>query len=154
MPVLPLVGSTIVAPGARRPSRSAASTIATAMRSLTLPAGLSDSSLPSTVALRGPGSRFSRTSGVLPTSSSTEPATHVARTAAPPPAAVPTSLTCTARFIRQKPRLSPFVYSLFPNTCSLDVIASVGRLPPARREVRQRRAVQNLARGVVDLLPH
>ena len=50
MPVLPLVGSTMVSPGWRRPSRSAASTMATAMRSLTLPPGLRASSLPSTAA--------------------------------------------------------------------------------------------------------
>ena len=47
MPVLPLVASTIVVrPGSMRPSRSAASIIATPMRSLTLPPGLNASSLP------------------------------------------------------------------------------------------------------------
>ena len=46
MPVLPLVASTIVVrPGSIRPSRSAASIIATPMRSLTEPPGLSASSL-------------------------------------------------------------------------------------------------------------
>ena len=50
-PVLPLVASTRVAPGASFPSRSAASTIASAARSFTEPAGLKDSSLTSTRAL-------------------------------------------------------------------------------------------------------
>ena len=46
MPVLPLVASTIVVrPGSIRPSASAASIIATPMRSLTLPPGLKASSL-------------------------------------------------------------------------------------------------------------
>ena len=40
VPVLPLVGSTIVPPGLSRPWRSAASSIATAGRSLTLPPGI------------------------------------------------------------------------------------------------------------------
>ena len=40
MPVLPLVGSTTVAPGLSTPRRSASSTIASAMRSLTLPPGI------------------------------------------------------------------------------------------------------------------
>src|SRR5436305_6454532 len=46
MPVFPLVASTIVVrPGSILPSASAASIIATPIRSLTLPPGLSDSSL-------------------------------------------------------------------------------------------------------------
>ena len=46
MPVLPDVASTIVVrPGSMRPSRSAASSIATPMRSLTDPPGLNASSL-------------------------------------------------------------------------------------------------------------
>ena len=45
MPVLPEVGSRIVWPGSRRPSRSAAETIHQAMRSLTEPVGFSPSSL-------------------------------------------------------------------------------------------------------------
>ena len=45
MPVLPLVASTIVVrPGSIRPSASAASIIATPIRSLTLPPGLNASS--------------------------------------------------------------------------------------------------------------
>src|SRR4029453_9172508 len=76
IPVLPLVGSTTVAPGLSTPRRSASSIMATAMRSFTLPPGLSDSSLPSTVAPPGRGMWFSRTSGVAPISSSTEPATR------------------------------------------------------------------------------
>src|SRR6185369_11344017 len=50
--------------------------MATAMRSFTLPPGLSDSSLPSTVAPPGRGMWFSRTNGVAPISSSTEPTTR------------------------------------------------------------------------------
>ena len=51
MPVLPLVASTIVVrPGSIRPSASAASIIATPIRSLTDPPGLNISSLPKTLA--------------------------------------------------------------------------------------------------------
>src|SRR5579864_1546935 len=74
MPVLPLVGSTSVAPALSTPRRSASSTMASAIRSFTLPPGLSDSILASTVAPPGFGTRFSRTSGVAPISSRTEPA--------------------------------------------------------------------------------
>src|SRR5262245_59584328 len=74
MPVLPLVGSTIVPPGLSTPRRSASSTMATAMRSLTLPAGLCDSIFATTTAPPGRGKRLSRTIGVRPTSSSTDPA--------------------------------------------------------------------------------
>src|SRR6266481_5297111 len=72
MPVFPLVGSTMVAPALSTPRRSASSSIATAMRSLTLPPGLSDSTLAATTAPPGLGSRFRRTIGVRPTSSSTD----------------------------------------------------------------------------------
>src|ERR1700722_6746100 len=66
MPVLPLVASTIVVrPGSIRPSRSAASIIATPMRSLTLPPGLAASSLPYSSTCGA--SRLSRTSRVSPT---------------------------------------------------------------------------------------
>src|SRR4051794_27360128 len=69
MPVLPLVASTIVVlPGSMRPSRSAASIIATPMRSLTLPPGLNDSSLPNSSIPSG-ASRRSSTIGVRPTCS-------------------------------------------------------------------------------------
>src|SRR6266545_3186080 len=67
MPVLPLDASTSTDPGRSTPRFSASSTIASAMRSFTLPVGLRDSSL----AASRPGSplpiRDSRTSGVLPT---------------------------------------------------------------------------------------
>ena len=66
MPVLPLVGSMIVIPGRRRPSRSAASIIETPMRSFTEPAGLNDSIFTKSVAGRSSASRGSLTSGVLP----------------------------------------------------------------------------------------
>ncbi len=57
MPVLPLVASTIVVrPGSIRPSASAASIIATPIRSLTDPPGLNISSLPNTTRVgREPG---------------------------------------------------------------------------------------------------
>src|SRR2546425_937721 len=72
MPVLPLVGSTIVPPGFSAPVRSASSIIARAIRSLTLPPGLRDSTLATTAAPPGLGSLRRRTSGVLPIRSSTE----------------------------------------------------------------------------------
>ena len=69
MPVLPLVASTIVLrPGSIRPSFSAASIIATPMRSLTLPPGLKDSSLAySSTSTPSGSSRVRRTIGVPPT---------------------------------------------------------------------------------------
>ena len=69
MPVLPLVASTIVVrPGSIRPSASAASIIATPMRSLTEPPGLNISSLAKTSPRRvRPASRVSCTIGVRPT---------------------------------------------------------------------------------------
>src|SRR6266542_3112341 len=69
MPVLPLEGSSRVAPGASRPAFSASSTICLAMRSLTLPVGFWLSSL---AHRRTPGfgdSRGRPTSGVLPIAS-------------------------------------------------------------------------------------
>src|SRR5919108_4006528 len=67
MPVFPDVGSTIVLrPGSMRPSASAASSIATPIRSLTLPAGLCDSSFPISSASQSGTTRVSRTIGVLP----------------------------------------------------------------------------------------
>ena len=77
MPVLPLVGSTIVPPGFSAPLASAASTMRTAMRSFTEPPGLRYSTLASTSGASGPRSRVtevSRTSGVLPTRSTTDSA--------------------------------------------------------------------------------
>ncbi len=66
MPVLPLVASTIVVrPGSIFPSASAASIIATPMRSLTEPPGLNISSLANTCAVSV--SRASWTIGVRPT---------------------------------------------------------------------------------------
>ena len=69
MPVLPLVASTIVVrPGSIRPSRSAASIMATPIRSLTEPPGLNISSLREDLALPPSGaSRVSCTIGVRPT---------------------------------------------------------------------------------------
>src|SRR5437667_1359604 len=71
-PVLPEVGSTIVPPGRSFPSRSAASSIASPIRSFTEPPGFRYSSFarssPGTSRLR----RSRRTIGVLPTSSRTD----------------------------------------------------------------------------------
>src|SRR5690349_12145730 len=69
MPVLPLVASTTVWPGASVPARSAASITARAMRSLTEPSGLKDSSLANTFTPGG-ASLPRRTRGVLPIVSS------------------------------------------------------------------------------------
>src|SRR5438874_3323210 len=77
-PVLPEVGSTIVPPGRSRPVASAASIIATAGRSLTLPPGLRNSSLASRWHDRSRPMRSSRTMGVPPTRSSNEVATSIA----------------------------------------------------------------------------
>ena len=52
IPVLPLVGSMMVPPGLSAPLSSAASSMAQAVRSLTLPAGLNASSLAAIVAFR------------------------------------------------------------------------------------------------------
>src|SRR3990172_3405144 len=71
MPVLPLVGSTMVSPGLIRPSRSAASIMLRAIRSLMLPAGLCDSTLATTSAAPSWTTRLSRTMGVPPIRSST-----------------------------------------------------------------------------------
>ena len=94
MPVLPLVGSTIVPPGCSAPLASAASTMRTAMRSFTEPPGLRYSTLASTRGASGPSSRVtevSRTSGVLPTRSTTDSAycTGASSTRARPPGPSP-----------------------------------------------------------------
>src|SRR5438270_250092 len=65
-PVLPDVGSTIVPPCFRRPARSAASIMAIAGRSFTLPPALRNSSLASTWHEMSRAIRSRRTSGVLP----------------------------------------------------------------------------------------
>ena len=75
IPVLPLVASTIVVrPGSIRPSASAASIIATPIRSFTLPPGLADSTFPYNCTppprrSLSPSIRGNSTSGVSPTSS-------------------------------------------------------------------------------------
>jgi len=66
MPVLPLVGSTIIVFGLILPAFSAASIIATPMRSLTDQSGLKFSSLATTVARASPTTRRRRIKGVLP----------------------------------------------------------------------------------------
>src|SRR5688572_18487560 len=72
MPVLPLVGSRIVAPGCSDPSFSAASIIAMAARSLIEPVGLWSSSLAHSRTSGVGDSRGSPTSGVLPRESTSE----------------------------------------------------------------------------------
>src|SRR5215204_566643 len=69
-PVLPEVGSTIVPPGFRWPSRSAASISGRPIRSFTDPPGFRYSSFASSSGPPGGASFWSRTIGVLPTSSS------------------------------------------------------------------------------------
>src|SRR5688572_10533496 len=66
IPVLPLVGSTIVSPGCNRPSCSATSIMFKQIRSFTLPPGLNDSSFAHTPASSVPGNRRSCTTGVIP----------------------------------------------------------------------------------------
>jgi len=65
-PVLPEVASTINPPGLSRPSRSAASIIATPMRSFTEPPGLKNSALAYTGVRMPCVTAFSRTRGVQP----------------------------------------------------------------------------------------
>ena len=75
IPVLPEVGSTMVPPGVNSPLFSAASTMRSAIRSLTDPPGLKYSTLASTVGAFGPSSPVTfpkRTSGVSPTKSISE----------------------------------------------------------------------------------
>src|SRR6187399_3153049 len=79
MPVLPEVGSTIVPPGLSLPSRSAASIMRLAMRSLLDPPGFTYSILASTVALIPSVTLLSLTNGVLPTRSSTVSAYFMGR---------------------------------------------------------------------------
>src|SRR5581483_11050533 len=69
IPVLPLVGSSRIRPGARSPAASARAIISRAIRSFTLPVGLAPSSLANS-RTRGLGlSRGTSTSGVLPIAS-------------------------------------------------------------------------------------
>src|ERR1044071_4129491 len=72
MPVLPLVGSTMVAPGLSLPWRSAVSIMLRQIRSLTDPPGLNDSNLAQTSASFFPGSALSLTTGVEPIRSRTD----------------------------------------------------------------------------------
>ena len=65
MPVLPLVASMTVWPGFRAPERSASSMTARAMRSLTDPIGLNDSTFTNRLTPAGASFRI-RTTGVFP----------------------------------------------------------------------------------------
>ncbi len=86
MPVLPLVGSTItVLPGRASPSRSAASIMASPMRSLTLLAGLRLSSFATMRAGTPAVTRWSSTRGVRPISSVTFLAICMVGTSRPAP---------------------------------------------------------------------
>src|SRR5919204_1039771 len=76
-PVLPEVGSTIVPPGFSKPSRSAASIIATAGRSFTDPPGLVVSIFAMRSHVRPRPMRGSRTSGVSPMRPRTESAISI-----------------------------------------------------------------------------
>jgi hypothetical protein len=73
MPVLPLVGSTIVDPGFSLPSRSAVSIMLQQMRSLTDPPGLNASNLAQTSASSLPGRFFNLRTGVEPIRSRMDP---------------------------------------------------------------------------------
>src|SRR5215469_15265112 len=81
-PVLPEVGSMIVPPGRSCPDASAAATMRSAIRSLTDPPGLKYSTLARTWGAVPPPSswvtRCSRTSGVFPTNSISDPWTCIA----------------------------------------------------------------------------
>jgi hypothetical protein len=77
-PVLPLVGSTMVPPGLSSPERSARSTMARPIRSLTEPPGFRYSTLASRVGARPLPSREQRISGVPPTTSRSESYTSMA----------------------------------------------------------------------------
>ena len=72
MPVLPLVGSRIVAPGVRRPSSSARWIMRSAARSLIDPVGLWSSSFAHSRTSSDGDSVGRPTSGVLPTESTRE----------------------------------------------------------------------------------
>ena len=74
MPVLPLVGSTIVELGFSLPSRSAASIMLQQMRSFTEPPGLHASNFAQTSASSLPGNLFSFRTGVEPIRSRMDPA--------------------------------------------------------------------------------
>src|SRR6185436_17356013 len=76
-PVLPPVNSTTRMPGRNAPRASAPSIMASAMRSLYEPVGLSDSSLTSTSAPPAGTTRRSRTTGVPPIARSTTSTTAV-----------------------------------------------------------------------------
>ena len=85
-PVLPLVGSMIVVtPRVMRPCRSASWIMLNPMRSLTLPPGLNDSSLPTMVAPVCSERWLRATSGVPPMSSVTLPAIFIALLSPAPP---------------------------------------------------------------------
>src|SRR5204863_5839950 len=123
MPVLPEVASTmVVRPGSIRPSRSAASIIATPIRSLTLPAGFWDSSLAISSAGQPGATRVSRTSGVSPTRS--------ARLSGTPAPERPRSAVVRARLIQERlaGARTPLELEHQPDLSVLGPVRSVGVL--------------------------
>src|SRR5215510_7661554 len=130
IPVLPLVGSTMVEPGRSTPRRSASSTMDRAMRSFTLPAGLSDSILATTAAPPARGRRRRRTIGVPPIRSSTE-------------SAIGLRMFLTDLGCRHQRR-------------HLDVVHGARAAPTiggARGQLREREAIDHRGDGLGDLLP-
>src|SRR3954447_19778696 len=112
VPVLPDVGSMIVPPGLRRPSRSAASTSRMATRSLIEPPGLKYSTLATICGVSPAPMRARRTSGVSPTVSRIESlmsASRVARrgSTAAMPATIRNEVRCVASAVMHRIRLCP-----------------------------------------------
>src|SRR5262245_29653533 len=126
MPVLPLVGSTMIdLPGVMRPSRSASSIIASAMRSLTLPPGFCCSHLAHTVAISGEARLRRRTSGVPPMSCRTFSVTSA------------TIGYCTPRVIRSNEIHRLLAVAPLAEVTHRDLVEAGGNLarhvPPQRR---------------------
>src|SRR5690242_11975897 len=126
MPVFPDVGSTMVSPGFNSDASSAASIIARAIRSLTLPPGFKDSILPSSSAPPEGVTRESLTIGVLPMRSRT-------LSAMPPRRAAPGS---------RRTEVSDDIAATYPVVFHL----SLG-------EVRNGDAIEDLPGGFLDVVP-
>src|SRR3954451_4488142 len=124
-PVLPEVGSTIVPPGFSRPSRSAASIIASPIRSFTEPPGFRYSSFARIVPGTSAEIRSSRTIGVDPTRSSTlgnSRAIAAEPTSSAPDARAP----CPSRPPVVAP--PPRVGSAFPPPSAMTIPANLSRI--------------------------
>src|SRR3990172_2227344 len=144
IPVLPEVGSTTVSPGFSRPSRSASSIMARAMRSLTLPPGFTDSSFPRTMAHPDLTSRRSGTSGVSPMSSS---ALDTNRAMLMSPQAWVRA--CPVARLPARPIAAP------PSPRGSDLVGDplFGLRPDPVADIRQRRVIHNSRDGVPHLGP-